>query len=182
MIDFEKLDKKTKYLGLQYGEGLISREIRKYSKCYAPNSERIPTHVLAFVFRLGEWWVYESHASGFKKLGVPAGVRRYPVEKWKIIEEKTQEQFVAVPLKINFKDLEKYIGQAYGKGDIHSLLRAALLHNNGKQKDREGLICSEYIALCFPEICEEYSLPAWCITPAHFQDYIDRQKTEGEKQ
>ena len=66
MIDFEKLDKKRIYLGLQYGEGLISKEIRKYSKCYAPNSERIPTHVLAFVYKLDEWWVYESHAIGFK--------------------------------------------------------------------------------------------------------------------
>lgn len=181
MIEFEKLDKKRIYLGLQYGEGLISKEIRKFSKCYAPNSERIPTHVLAFVYKLGEWWVYESHAKGFKKLGVPAGVRRFTLEKWRIIEENTQEQFVAVPLKIDFKNLEKYIGQTYGKGDIHSLFKAALFHNNGTQKDREGLICSEYIALCFPDICEAYGLPAWCITPAHFQDYIDKQNGGREK-
>lgn len=181
MIDFEKLDKRRIYLGLQYGEGLISKKIRKYSKCYAPNSERIPTHVLAFVYKLGEWWVYESHANGFKKLGIPAGVRRYTVEKWKIAEKKTQEQFVAVPLKIKFKELEKYIGLTYGVGDIRNLLKAALFHNNGKQKDREGLICSEYISLCFPDICKAYNLPAWCITPAHFQDYIDKTIT-GERE
>lgn len=56
---------------------LIAKKIRKYSKSYAPNSKVIPTHVFALVFRLGEWWVYESHAKGFKKLGVPEGVRRY---------------------------------------------------------------------------------------------------------
>lgn len=183
MIDFEKLDKRRIYLGLQYGEGFISKKIRKYSKCYAPKSAKVPTHVLAFVFKLGEWWVYESHATGFKKLGVPAGVRRYTVEKWKIAEEHAQEQFVAVPLKIKFKDLEKYIGQEYGGGDIRNLLKAALFHSNGKQKDRDGLICSEYIALCFNPICKYYDLPAWCITPAHFQDYIDNtQNGEGEEQ
>ena len=66
MINFEELDKKQKYIGLQYGSSLIANKIRKYSKCYAPNSKEIPTHVLAFVFRLGEWWIYESHADGHK--------------------------------------------------------------------------------------------------------------------
>ena len=180
MIDFEKLDKKRIYLGLQYGEGFISKKIRKYSKCYAPKSDKIPTHVLALVFKLGEWWIYESHARSFKEFGVPSGVRRYTAEKWKKIEAETQEQFEAVPLKISFKKLEKYIGEIYGKGDIYNLLKAAIFHNNGVQKDREGLICSEYIALCFAPICKYFKLPAWCITPAHFQNYLgNKAKKEG---
>ncbi len=184
MINFEELDKKRTYVGLQYGTSLIAKKIRKYSKCYAPNSKEIPTHVLALIYRLGEWWVYESHADGHKSKGVPAGVRRFTVEKWLEIEKKTQNEFKAYPLKLNFKTLEKNIGFPYGTGDIESLLRAAIFHSNGKQKDRPGLICSEYIALCSKEIRDFCKLPAWCITPAHFQNYFDSHNINpvGEKE
>ena len=74
MIDFEKLDKNKTYLGLQYGTSLIAKQIKRFSKDYAPDSKEIPTHVLAFVYRLGEWWIYESHADTNKDLGVPSGV------------------------------------------------------------------------------------------------------------
>ena len=79
--------------------------------------------------------------------------------------------------------LEKNIGFPYGTGDIESLLRAAIFHRNGKQKDRPGLICSEYIALCSEDIQKFCNLPAWCITPAHFQHYIDTKgiKAEGRE-
>ncbi|DAB06232.1 TPA: hypothetical protein CPT92_07065 [Candidatus Gastranaerophilales bacterium HUM_13] len=183
MTNFEKLNKRKTYIGLQYGTSLIAKKIRKYSKSYAPNSKEIPTHVFALVFRLGEWWVYESHAKGFKKLGIPEGVRRYTIDKWLEIEKKTQEEFKLYPLKLNFKTLEKNIGFPYGTGDIESLLRAAIFHRNGKQKDRPGLICSEYIALCSEDIQKFCNLPAWCITPAHFQHYIDTKgiKAEGRE-
>lgn len=180
MIDFEKLDKRKTYLGLQYGTSLIAKQIKRFSKCYAPDSKEIPTHVLAFVYRLGEWWIYESHADGDKDLGVPSGVRRYKLSVWLQIEKNTQNQFKAVPFKINFKSLEHYIGLSYGTGDIKELLKAALFHSNGKQKDRKGLICSEYIALCAPYIQEFYNLPAYCITPAHFEDYLTKNPVEPE--
>ena len=156
------------------------KKIRKYSKSYAPNSKDIPTHVFALVFRLGEWWVYESHAKGFKKLGIPEGVRRYTINKWFEIEKNTQNEFKLYPLKLNFKTLEKNIGFPYGTGDIRSLLLAAIFHRNGKQKDRPGLICSEYIALCSEDIRKFCNLPAWCITPAHFQHYIDTKGIKAE--
>lgn len=104
---------------------------------------------------------------------IPEGVRRYTIDKWLEIEKKTQEEFKLYPLKLNFKTLEKNIGFPYGTGDIESLLRAAIFHRNGKQKDRPGLICSEYIALCSEDIQKFCNLPAWCITPAHFQNYLD---------
>lgn len=179
MINFELLDKRRIYLGLQYGTSLIAKEIRRFSEDYAPNSKQIPTHVLAFVFRLGEWWIYESHANAYPKLGVPAGVHRCRAEVWQKIEENKLNEFKAVPFDIDFKKLEYYVGQPYGVGDIKSLLRAAIFNNNGKQKDRPGLICSEYIALCAPIICEHYDLPAHCITPAHFQNYIDTMDLKG---
>lgn len=176
MIDFKTLDKSKIYLGLQYGTSFIAKKIRSFSKCYAPDSKRIPTHVLAFVFRLGEWWVYESHMKGDKDLGVPEGVRRFKLKIWLEIEKNTLCEFRAVPFDIDYKSLENYIGQPYGSGDIRNLLKAAIFHSNGKQKDRQGLICSEYIALCAPHICDYYKLPAYCITPAHFQDYLDKNK------
>ena len=214
MIDFNKLDKTKTYLGLQYGTSLIAKKIKKYSKCYAPDSDNIPTHVLALVYRefrnvenanmdcfvapavfaryeaisagasrnddeafstskTGDWWIYESHADAHKKLGIPAGVRRFKKDKWLEVEKDTQNEFECVELNLNFETLEEHIGEQYGTGDIAALMRAAILNRNGKQKDRNGLICSEYIALAYPAICEYYDLPPHCITPAHFQDYID---------
>lgn len=179
MIDFENLDKKIIYLGLQYGvKSFIAKQIRKYSKCYCPNSKEVPTHALAFSFENSDWWVYESHAKGNKKLGIPAGVRRYKVKKWLELEKENLKEFKAYPLDIDRNALEEYIGYPYGLGDIKSLMLACIKHSNGKQKDKDGYICSEYIALAYPKICEFYELPAWCITPAHFKDYLDRYSIE----
>lgn len=180
MINFENFDKKIKYLGLQYGmNSFIAKQIRKYSKCYCPDAKEVPTHVLAFSYENSDWWVYESHAKGNKKLGIPAGVRRYKAKKWLELEADNLKEFKAYPLDIDLNKLEEYIGYPYGLGDIKALLMAALKHNNGKQKNRNGYICSEYIALCYPKICEFYKLPAHCITPAHFQDYLDKYNIEA---
>jgi len=175
MIDFSKLNKNKTYIGLQYGEGLISKKIRQYSKDYAKNSKKIPTHVLGLVFEEGEWHIYESHARGFKTIEIPSGVRRMGVEVWKIIEGNSLNQFVAIEHKLHPLELKKHLGEPYSLGDIRSLLHAAIFHSNGKQKNRNGLICSEYMALCSGEICKAYNLPAWCITPAHFQDFFDKE-------
>lgn len=171
---FETLDKNKQYLGLQYGDSLIAKEIIRFSKRYAPNSKEIPTHVLCFVYRpeLEGWWAYESHLKGHTKLGIPSGVRRFNLDKWLQVEKKDLNQFKFVPLDIDFKELEENVGYKYGKGDIASLMLASIKNSNGKQKDRKGLICSEYLALCYPQICEYFNLPAWCITPAHFQQYL----------
>ena len=176
MIDFEKLNKKKTYIGLEYGTSLIANQIRKFSKCYAPNSKEIPTHVFALVYRYGNWWIYESHAKGYTDLGIPKGVRRYKKELWLQVEKDTQKNFKAFEQKVSRKMLEEFIGQPYGMGDIKNLLRAAIHKNNGKQKNGKGLICSEYLAHCYPEICKYYSLPEYCITPAHFQDYFDTKE------
>lgn len=171
MFNFEELDKRRTYIGLQYGTSFIAKKIKKYSKEYAPNSKEIPTHVFALKYRYGSWWIYESHMDGHIKKGVPSGVRRYKAEIWQQIENESE--FKIFPMKFSIKKLEDYIGQPYGKGDIKELMKASIFKTNGKQKDRDGLICSEYLALCNDEICKYYNLPAWCITPAHFQNLID---------
>jgi len=179
MFDFEILDKKKTYVGLQYGTSFIAKQIKKYSKEYAPDSKDIPTHVMGLKYRYGTWWIFESHAKGFKNLGIPAGVRRIKRELWEKVE--ATDEFCVYPLKLSIKSLENYIGLPYGVGDIKSLMRASIFHNNGKQKDRDGLICSEYIALCNKDICKYYDLPAHCITPAHFQNYFDKNGIEKIK-
>lgn len=181
MIDFNKLNKKKTYIALEYGTSLIAKQIKKFSKCYCPNSKEIPTHVFALVYRFGEWWIYESHAKGDVNLGIPKGVRRYKASIWQEIEKDAKKNFAAYEQKVSRKLLEEYIGQPYGIGDIRSLLHAALHNSNGKQKNKKGLICSEYIALCYPEICKYYQLPEYCITPAHFQDYFDTKNIEELK-
>lgn len=166
-----KLDTKKTYIGLQYGTSAIAKKIKKYTQQYCPDSEQVPTHVLALVFRLGEWWVYESHLKGHKKLGIPSGVRRYKLSIWLDIEKVNEFKFYEA--KVSLKKLEEYIGLPYGTGDILNLLKAGIFKNNGRQKDKFGLICSEYIALCMPSIRKYLSLNAWCITPAHFKKYFD---------
>lgn len=168
---FKKLNKKKTYIGLQYGKSLISKEIVKYSKEYAPNSKKIPSHVMAFVYNLGRWWAYESTHSEENKYFIPAGVRHYPAEVWLKIEDVKEYSFYEI--KLDKERLEYYIGYPYGMGDIKELLLASLKKTNGKQKDRHGLICSEYQSLAYPAITEYYNLPAHCITPAHWQNYVD---------
>ena len=84
-------------------------------------------------------------------------------------------------MNIDFEVLEEHIGEQYGRGDIAALMGAAIFNNNGSQKDHKGLICSEYLALCYKPICEYYNLPPYCITPAHFQNYIDKLGIRNEE-
>lgn len=171
MIDFNKLDKRSKYCLLEYGTGLIAKQIKRFSKEYCPNTEEIPTHVAMAVFRLGSWWIYESHAKAQKEFGIPSGVRRYKLEKWLKVENP--EKFKAFKVQLDFKEMEEHIGESYGIGDIKALMHAAIHHTNGKQKDRKGLICSEYFALCCKDLRKYFKeLPCWCITPAHIQYYL----------
>ncbi len=172
-MKLNNLDKSKTYIGLQYGQSLIAKEIRRFSKDYAPESKEIPTHVCGLVFRYGEWWIFESHADGIKKYLIPSGVRHYRAENWEKVEPKCSSEYKFFELPLEEKKLEEFIGQPYGIGDIESLLRAAIFNRNGKQKDRKGMICSEYIASCCLPITEYFELQPYCITPAHFQKYID---------
>lgn len=177
MIDFNKLNKKKTYLGLQFGRSLIAKTIAKFSKMYCPTQKLIATHALAFVYENDSWQVYESHLKAEPILNIPSGVRTYSVADWLKIEENSLVEFRAYPIKLDIGELKKHIGEKYGTGDIKSLLRAAVFHSNGKQKDRDGLICSEYIALAFKPIQKYYKLPPHCITPAHFQNFVNVRKS-----
>lgn len=173
MIVFDKLDKRSKYCLLEYGTGFCAKQIKKFTKEYCKNVKEIPTHVAMAVYRLGAWWIYESHAKANKELGIPSGVRRYKADKWLEIEKP--EKFKAFKVKLDFKQMEEHIGECYGMGDIKALMHAAIHHSNGQQKDRKGLICSEYFAMCCADLRKFFqNLPCWCITPAHIQNWLNK--------
>ena len=171
MIVFDKLDKRSKYCLLEYGTGFVAKQIKKFSKEYCPNVKEIPTHVAMAVYRLGAWWIYESHAKANKELGIPSGVRRYKADKWLEIEKP--EKFKAFKVKLDFKQMEEHIGECYGMGDIKALMHAAIHHSNGQQKDRKGLMCCADLRKFFK------NLPCWCITPAHIQYYMIQTNNKG---
>jgi len=176
-IKLSKLDKEKTYIGLQYDtKSFVTKQIVKFSKNYAPNSKEIPCHVLMLKYHSQKWWVYESHINGKTEKGMPAGVRRYPLQKWEQIEKKHKDGFKFYELELNRNAMEEYIGYNYGVGDIKALFKAWLCKNNGKQKDYKGYICSEYFALCHNKICEYYKLPPHCITPAHIQRYLEESR------
>ena len=177
MIDFSKLNKNKTYLGLQFGRSIIAKTIAKFSKMYCPTEKQTATHALAFVYENECWNIYESHLKPEPDFKIPSGVRRYKLADWLQIEENSLVEFRAYPIKLDVEELKKHIGEKYSKGDIKSLLRAALFHTNGKQKDRDGLICSEYIALAYKPIQKYFKLPPHCITPAHFQNYVNARKS-----
>lgn len=179
VVSFNKLDKEKTYIGLQYGTSIISKQIMALTKRFAPNSQKVPSHVFGIKYRFDTWWIFEAHAKGDKKLGVPEGVRRCKKSVWDKIETKNNFEFYQADL--SEAKLEDYIGQQYGVGDIKSLMEACLFNKNGKQKDREGIICSEYMSLCYNDICDYFNLPPHCITPAHFQDYFDSKKATAIK-
>ena len=167
---FENFDKTKTYIGLQFGTSLIAKKIAKYSKIYCPYASDVPTHVLALIYRLGEWQIYESTHTARLELGLNSGVRHYNIEKFKQLENIEEYKFYQ--LDLDFKPLDELLGEQYAMASIKDLMLAAIHRNNGKQHDRQGYICSEYIASAFYPIREYFKLPAYCITPAHFMQYI----------
>lgn len=180
MIDFDKLDKEQTYICLEYGQGKISEVIKKYSREYCYNREEVPSHVFALCYdkQCKQWLIYESHMVGSRMGCLASGTRRY----YKPILEKVFPQVIihsnVYPASLEEEKLQEYLCQPYGIGDIFALLNASKKHNLGKKKDRYGYICSEYIALAFPNICAYFNLPAHCITPAHFLKYFFDQDIE----
>jgi hypothetical protein len=170
------------YIGLEYGTGLIGKKIAQYTKEYAPDLKEVPSHVLALVYR-GDlepagWWVYESHLKGYNDYSIPSGCRHYPLEVWEAIEAQNIDDFRFYELDFNTWSLERDLGQPYGIREITALLRANLFNREGKQSDKKGIICSEYLARAHKGICKHFNLKEWCITPAHWAQYLYDKEIE----
>ena len=169
---FENLDKTKTYIGLQFGTSLIAKKIAKYSKIYCPDTSEIPTHIIGLVYHLGEWTLYESTHTARLDLGLNSGVRHYNEDKFKLVEKDAINEYKFYQIDLDFKVLDELLGEQYAMASIKDLMLAAINKNNGKQRDKRGYICSEYIAAAFYPIREYFKLPAYCITPAHFYKYI----------
>lgn len=175
MIDITKLDKRKTYVCCEFGTSNISKVIKTLTARYAPSCKKVPSHIWVLLYNKSDkrWWVYESHLKAVKEYGLPSGVRSYPLDTLILAMPNvimSSEMFDIKGLDRHL--LELLIGQPYGTGDIEALMRAALFNRNGKQKDRKGIICSEYVAMVYPTICEWFDLPSWCITPAHWYEYL----------
>ena len=172
-IILENLDKRRSYLCLETGRSAISKQIQRLTKQFVDDGlkDKVPSHVFLLVYEKPDWIIYESHMQGIKEFGIPSGVRCYKADLPFVSD--VLRRSIGFPLRINKKLAKKYLGEPYGVRDILELAKVCLIsHNNGEQPDREGLICSEYAALCYPKITKDLGLPAHCITPAHWLQYL----------
>lgn len=177
VIDFNKLDKRKSYILLEYGTSLVSKLIDKFTKDYYPSVPHRPSHVLALKYNGYCWQIFESHLQPTESL--ESGVRTYSqflfeAEFPKIIKSTG----VVYPFPTDIKKLKSLLGQPYGVGDILSLGKAYFLDNNGEQKNRDGYICSEYLATANKDIQKYFSLKPHCITPAHFLRYLEENNVK----
>ena len=124
------------------------------------------------MYHLGEWTIYESTHTGRLDLGLNSGVRHYNEDKFKLVEKDAINEYKFYQIDLDFKVLDELLGEQYAMASIKDLMLAGIKKDNGKQEDRQGLICSEYIARAYYPIKEYFSLPAWCITPAHWYKYV----------
>lgn len=169
---FDNFDKTKTYIGLQFGTSLIAKRIATYSKIYCPHTNKVPTHIIALVYRLGDWFIYESTHTARLELGLNSGCRHYKQEKFKLVEKDAIDEYKFYQVDLDFKPLDELLGEQYAMKSIKDLMLAGIHKNNGSQKDRQGYICSEYIAKAFKPITEYFNLPEWCITPAHWYKYV----------
>ena len=172
-IILENLDKRRSYLCLETGRSAISKEIQRLTKQFVDKElrDKVPSHVFILVYEKPDWVIYESHMQPIKEYDIPSGVRSYKASLPFV--EEVLRRTVCFPLRINKRLAKKYLGEPYGVRDILELAKVCLIsHNNGEQPDREGLICSEYAALCYPKIIKDLNLPAHAITPAHWLQYL----------
>lgn len=172
VIDFNKLDTRKGYVVLEYGTSLVSKLIDDMTEDYCPEVKHRPSHVLALKYNGYCWQIYESHMLPAQCGNIPAGTRTYSEYTFKEEFPNTIKNGVVYPFRTNLAILKKFLNQPYGVGDIISLGKAYFLNNNGKQKNREGFICSEYIAMSNQKFRKYFKLPAHCITPAHFLKYM----------
>ena len=171
-IILDNLDKRKAYICLERGTSLISKEIQRLTKQFAPGFKReeIPSHIYMLVYEKPNWVIYESHMKAIKEFEIPSGVRSYKTD-YPFVKQ-VLERSDCYPVKLNRKTMRSHLGEAYGVKDIIELAKVCIKRTNGSQADKPGLICSEYAALCFKDIQRVFKLPAHCITPAHFLCYF----------
>lgn len=171
-VNFDALDKEKTYVGMQYGRrNRIAKQIVRFTKKYCTESD-VPAHVFALSHQNGEWYVYESHIMTNKDIGLKKGSHKLKATDWIKLGKNSLAETDIYEAKFDTETLDKNAGQPYGSGDMVKMLLSSIFNKNGKQSDSKGLLCSEYLATGMKDICNFYNLSPWCITPAHFKDYM----------
>lgn len=171
IVDLTKLDPQKTYVGMQYGVDGTAKGIQICTQKYCPDSE-VPTHIFSLVNEKGKWVIYQSNGHATPALGTSAGVNRSNAADWIGLAKNQVKRFEIYEMPLDRSVLHSHMGERYGSGDLVNLFKAFLFNCNGSQGDAAGLMCSEYVALSNPNIQEFYNLPAWCITPAHFKNFV----------
>lgn len=167
------LKKAKMWIGLQFSDSVIAKQIQKYSKIYYPEvGNRIASHVIAVIYHHRKFYVYESTIADNKKEGLNSGCRHYTFKKFLALEEKAPMQYIFYPINFNFEVLDKNLGCCYAYGTIKDLILSATFKKY-KPVDRVGKICSEYLADAYKPIQNYFSLNAWQVTPCHWQRYCE---------
>ena len=164
------------YVGLQFGKSLIAKKINSLTKVYYPDVKERATHVIALIYHNRKFFVYESTIASNAKYGLNSGARHYTFRKF--LELENIDEYVFYPIGFDLEVLDERLGEQYAFASIKDLMLAGVFNKNGKQKDRTGVICSEYLALAYKDICKYFNLPAYCITPAHWQRYCEEKTLE----
>ena len=163
MIDASKLDSTKTYVGLEIGQDLISKTIQNLEhKVY----KNIPAKKLAsHAFAIYNGNVYQAH----EKFG---GTHKYSIDDYN--KDNTKNPILIYEYPLNINRLEYYI--IFNSG--YSLLQLAddsITRLTGlKTKDAPGVVCSEYINLCFEKFDMNYKMKfetALC-TPADLQVFL----------
>ena len=171
-INFNLLDKNKTYIGLQYSnQHKIAKQIVRFTKKYCTKSD-VPAHVFALSHQNGEWWVYESHIMTNEQIGLKQGSHKLKAKDWYNLGKNRLAETDIYEANLDTNLLDKNAGQPYSFGDAFKHALMSVLNKNGKQDNCEGLLCSEYVAMGMKDICKFYNLKPWCVTPAHFKDYM----------
>jgi len=136
---------------------------------------------------LHDWYFYESHAR-------TRGVWRSRYKSWETINNgdplilmpfegvdfELMTQFLEKKTTYSIIDIRKLFGQDIGNTFKQLLSKTkANLNPLSLPPDRDaGMICSEYVASCCPQICEFYSLKPHEITPVLIQNWMHLQKND----
>lgn len=174
------LKKHKMWVGLQFSDSLIAKQIKRYTKIYYPDAgDRIASHVIAVIYHHRKFYVYESTIAENKKEGLNSGCRHYPLKKFFKLEENAINQYVLYPINFNFEILDKNLGNAYAYGQIKDLMLSATFKKKKPSPDRVGKICSEFLADAYLPIQKYFNLKSWQITPIHWQRYCEEQKLDS---
>ena len=160
------LDTTKTYIGLSFGDGLISELIEHMEMGGDSIKGEKASHVLGLVYE-DDWYVYEAVFPLVRKLKL-TDFEKKTDSKTTVIFKEFNLNLNSLKYYYNFKRCYPY--------DVRNLFyrlldRVPLLKN----QDTKNLICSNYMARCQSdyEVCYKNNIPFDTITPAMIQEFTN---------